>query len=521
MLSLYHVISFCVMLLSIISSAHSGNTDTEEDIDWSKTKIWGPGLRADFCVPARYFFIQLIKFNGDNYTQSAGERPFEVGLSQAGGQRVRVYMRVLDKKDGMYLITFRIYETLRDLQITITKDDKQLGDSPFSLTGPVLQDQCYCPQPSLQQWYDTMSCPQSYTQIESDLSIFRQVDLEETAAETIQRFNISTAHSLARYRVIGNKIYRKTYGQHVGFKMFSDAILLSLTRKVVLPDIELFVNLGDWPLERGSVSNNPVPIFSWCGSDSSRDIVMPTYDLTESSLEMLGRQSLDIFHVAGKSPAPWTEKEEKGFWRGRDSRQERLDLVVMSRENPDDLDAKMTRMFFFKHDQEKYGDLVQNIPFFDFFKYKYQINIDGTVAAYRFPYLLAGDAVVFKQESEYYEFFYKELEPFVHYIPFKHDLSDLREKIQWAKENDDKVREIGKNGQNYALQRLTPGEVFCYHVKVFEEYSKRLKSPPPQPDETWELVEQPKSIDCHCDRLAHPAESKSAKKSKKMKKDEL
>ncbi|XP_052818420.1 protein O-glucosyltransferase 2-like [Mya arenaria] len=200
MLSLYHVVSFCVMLLSIISSAHSGNTDTEEDIDWSKTKIWGPGLRADFCVPARYFFIQLIKFNGDNYTQSAGERPFEVGLSQVGGQRVRVYMRVLDKKDGMYLITFRIYETLRDLQITITKDDKQLGDSPFSLTGPVLQDQCYCPQPSLQQWYDTMSCPQSYTQIESDLSIFHQVDLEETAAETIQRFNISRIWVLNKMR---------------------------------------------------------------------------------------------------------------------------------------------------------------------------------------------------------------------------------------------------------------------------------------------------------------------------------
>lgn len=29
------------------------------------------------------------------------------------------------------------------------------------------------------------------------------------------------------------QIYRKTYGQHVGFKMFSDAILLSLTRKVM------------------------------------------------------------------------------------------------------------------------------------------------------------------------------------------------------------------------------------------------------------------------------------------------
>jgi len=30
------------------------------------------------------------------------------------------------------------------------------------------------------------------------------------------------------------QIYRKTYGQHVGFKMFMDAILLSLTRKVSL-----------------------------------------------------------------------------------------------------------------------------------------------------------------------------------------------------------------------------------------------------------------------------------------------
>ena len=72
-------------------------------------------------------------------------------------------------------------------------------------------------------------------------------------------------------------------------------------------------------------------------------------------------------------------------------------------------------------------------------QYKYQLNIDGTVAAYRFPYLLGGGALVFKQDSNYYEYFYKSLKPNVHYIPFKRDLSDLKEKIQWAKENDDKV----------------------------------------------------------------------------------
>lgn len=74
-----------------------------------------------------------------------------------------------------------------------------------------------------------------------------------------------------------------------------------------------------------------------------------------------------------------------------------------------------------------------------YFQYKYQINLDGTVAAYRFPYLMGGNSVVLKQDSPYYEHFYKSLEPGKHYIPFKRDLSDLREKILWAKNHDEEV----------------------------------------------------------------------------------
>lgn len=60
--------------------------------------------------------------------------------------------------------------------------------------------------------------------------------------------------------------------------------------QVRLPDVEFFVNLGDWPLEkRKPTDNNLHPIFSWCGSNNTRDIVMPTYDLTESVLETMGR----------------------------------------------------------------------------------------------------------------------------------------------------------------------------------------------------------------------------------------
>lgn len=69
--------------------------------------------------------------------------------------------------------------------------------------------------------------------------------------------------------------------------MFMDSILLSLSRKVKLPNMEFFVNLGDWPLV--NEKSEKFPIFSWCGSTATYDIVMPTYDITESTLENMGR----------------------------------------------------------------------------------------------------------------------------------------------------------------------------------------------------------------------------------------
>lgn len=75
-------------------------------------------------------------------------------------------------------------------------------------------------------------------------------------------------------------------------------------------------------------------------------------------------------------------------------------------------------------------------------QHKYQINVDGTVAAYRLPYLLVGDSVVLKQDSIYYEHFYNELQPWKHYIPVRSNLSDLLEKLKWAKDHDEEVRSV-------------------------------------------------------------------------------
>lgn len=218
------------------------------------------------------------------------------------------------------------------------------------------------------------------------------------------------------------------------------------------------MNLGDYPL---SIGDDPLPILSWCGSDQTHDIILPTYEITEATLQMLARTTLDIFAMRAIQHLPWSKKIPKGFFRGRDSCRvinrflflwkyaytisclllfkERLDLVRLAKQHPDLIDANFTRMFFFHDIRAEFEPLAEHIPMPKFFDYKYQISIDGTVAAYRFPYLLTGDSLIFKQDSPYYEHFYRDLIPNKHYVPIKKDLSDLIEKLQWAKNHDNEV----------------------------------------------------------------------------------
>lgn len=183
--------------------------------------------------------------------------------------------------------------------------------------------------------------------------------------DTIQnKFNAPGSYSICNYVIKNNEIYRKCYGQHVGFKMFVDAILLSLARKIYLPDTEFWTNLGDWPLIKSS--EELLPMFSWCGSKDTYDIVMPTYDITESTLENMGRVMLDMLSVQGNIEKTWEEKLPQAFWRGRDSSRERLVLIDLSQKYPELFNASITNYFFFREKEEIYGK-SPHISFFKFF----------------------------------------------------------------------------------------------------------------------------------------------------------
>ncbi|CAH2067126.1 unnamed protein product, partial [Iphiclides podalirius] len=314
-------------------------------------------------MPARYFFLNFTEYNAEKYTSEFGKSvAVEITGNSAKGNLCRIWVNTLDRKDGTFIVRYKLYETCINLSISIYYKSKHIHNSPIKFQGPIQPDQCVCP--------------------END------------------------------------------------FNLCNDTV----------------------------------------------DIVMPTYDITESALENMGRVTLDTLSVQGNVEQKWEDRKPIAFWRGRDSREERLKLVDIARVNPDLFNVSLTNFFFYRDKEAQYGPKQPHISFFKFFDYKYQINVDGTVAAYRYPYLLAGGGMVLKQESPFYEHFYHQLREWEHYVPVASDLSNLVERIKWARNHDKEAHDIANNARKFASENLLPQNIICYHAILLSEWSKKISS---------------------------------------------
>jgi hypothetical protein len=213
---------------------------------------------------------------------------------------------------------------------------------------------------------------------------------------------------------------------------------------------------------------------------------------------MMHRVTIDTLSVQ-REKYQWSEKIEKGFFRGRDSSRERLKLIDVARKYPHLFNCSITNFFFYTDEISKYGPKTPHISLFEFFKHKYQINMDGTVAAYRLPYLLAGNSVVLKQNSQYYEHFYRNLKPYEHFIPFDRNPNvDLVEKIQWLKSHDKEAQKMVKNARQFVRDNLAPKNIFCYYLVALKEFSEKIVSPIVIDGDMERVEDRSNSITCSC-----------------------
>ncbi|KAF7289046.1 CAP10 domain-containing protein [Mycena chlorophos] len=108
-------------------------------------------------------------------------------------------------------------------------------------------------------------------------------------------------------------------------------------------------------------------------------------------------------------------------------------------------------------------------PAEDAYKYKYLLDVDGNSFSGRYLGLLRSGGLVFKSTA-FAEFFSPWLVPYEHYIPVQLDLSDLVEKVEWARANDAEARRIQESGRVFAERVLSDAQNDCYWFAVMMEW---------------------------------------------------
>jgi hypothetical protein len=127
---------------------------------------------------------------------------------------------------------------------------------------------------------------------------------------------------------------------------------------------------------------------------------------------------------------------------------QRLKFVELAKKNPSKLKYLATSKF--NRSGRFYSWLqIKN-------KFKYLINLQGHTYCTKIYTMLFCKRTVFYSRPKTVYKWEEDLEPWVHYVPVKEDLSDLLEHYEWAENNPEKAARIAENGYNFVMNNMSP-----------------------------------------------------------------
>lgn len=142
-------------------------------------------------------------------------------------------------------------------------------------------------------------------------------------------------------------------------------------------------------------------------------------------------------------------KFDKLFWAGQMSHHTRKVFVEKFSSHP--------KMEIVSH-RDHWGHSTDTPPRYlslpDHCDYKYMLDLQGNGYSGRTKLLLHTNRPLFYQNRRLHEYWFWDLEPFVHYIPVKEDLSDMEEKFSWAENNPEECSKIAKTAYEFAVSNL-------------------------------------------------------------------
>ncbi|XP_049919635.1 protein O-glucosyltransferase 1 [Epinephelus moara] len=336
-----------------------------------------------------------------------------------------------------------------------------------------------------------VNCSCHLSVLQDDLRPFKGRISEDLMAATVQR-GVGT-----HYQIIGHKLYREPNCMFPARCSGVEHFILEVIDR--LPDMEMVVNVRDYPQVPSWVQPT-LPVFSFSKTADYQDIMYPAWTFWEGGpavwpIYPTGLGRWDLMRDDLKKSAeqwPWKQKESRGFFRGSRTSPERDPLILLSREAPELVDAEYTKNQAWKSERDTLGrPPAKEIPLVDHCKYKYLFNFRGVAASFRLKHLFLCGSLVFHVGDEWQEFFYPQLQPWVHYIPVQQDLSDVRELLQFVKENDDIAQEIATRGKEFILDHLRMQDVSCYWERLLTEFSRLLTYKPKRKSNYNQVVHRP------------------------------
>ena len=189
---------------------------------------------------------------------------------------------------------------------------------------------------------------------------------------------------------------------------------------------------------------------------------------------------------------PFEDKPDIAVWRGGDTGGQGpvpgqvelgLDKVKINRQqfvnkfkNTKCIDAAIIDSEIGPSTPEIKGDPNWLMPHEQANNYKYIISLEGNDAGSNPRWVFSTQCVVFMSDKLTSELtWHYHLKPWVNYIPFKHDLSDLENKIKWANDNIDECKSIIKRANE--MHRLVTDVEREYKILtlMFRRYKQNIK----------------------------------------------
>lgn len=295
-----------------------------------------------------------------------------------------------------------------------------------------------------------------------------------------------------RYRILGGQVF----GEEGRIKR----LLIRMMEKYPVPDVDFIYYYEDRlkpSFFKRSRFRKAAPIFVSAKHRSLKRAILFSDWLYDIDDQAAGWNFLIRTLNDSQDRWPWEKKTAKLFWRGSpfDGKHfgkytfenwrtfPRGAAVDASRKHPESIDAAFSQYpSKCRHDLprcEKEMGPCLFVPQVEQLQYKYHLLVDGVTATFPGTHwkLLSGSAC-FKQESDDILYFDCELIAWKHYIPVKNDLSDLLEKIAWAKTHDAEAKQIGEEGRKFALENLLPDALLLYCSKTLKKYASLQKFNP-------------------------------------------